>query len=285
MKLPLSLTATLAAMLSAISPSYAQESEAVESRPVTSVYSLDFGGERAQATYLSPLKYKGWVAGASGSWKKALPQNPQHLVMNFDARVAGSRMLNPDKNATMVGFNGSFSWGMSRRWRFADKWQLTAGGNVGIDGGILYLIRNGNNPVNAMASANLGLQACISKVWHIGRLPLLVSDEAKLPSLGIFFSPEYGEPYYEIYLGNHSGLAHCGWWGNNFRLTNLLSVDFDFGRTAMRIGYRFEANTSYVCHLNTNIYTHSFVIGVIPQGLGLKKRTPVSNVTKVYADY
>lgn len=105
----------------------------------------------------------------------------------------------------------------------------------------------------------------------------MISDQMSVPTLGAFFAPQYGETYYEIWLGNHNGLAHCGWWGNNFGIRNLLSVKLDFGRTAMEIGYQYERQSYWANSLNTVINTHQFVIGVIPHGLGLKRKSNINS--------
>lgn len=255
------------------------------SRPVTGFYSLDFGGTSVQATYLSPLKYTGPRFGASGSWSKAMPFDPERAVMQFDADVSFCNLLNPARTARMVGIYGGFSWDLSWRKRFGKGFQVTAGGGVGIEGGVYYLLRNSNNPVEAIANFSLNLTASISKTFKIGSLPILIADRVKLPSLGIFFSPEYGETYYEIYLGNHKGLVHAGWWGNNFRIDNLLSVTLDFGRTSMILGYRLQAYNQWANNLNTKIVTNSFVIGVVPGGIGLKDKEKKSAEERIYSLY
>ena len=243
-----------------------------ESRPVTGVYSILMGRTSVNASYLSPLTYSGNQFAISGRWSKAMPFNPENAVMEFDADLSFCNLLNPAKTAIMVGLNGNFSWDMSWRKRLPLDFQITAGGGIDVKGGAYYLLRNSNNPVEAIANVSLMVSASASKYFKIGRLPILVADRVKIPSLGIFFCPGYGETYYEIYLGNHKGLAHAGWWGNNFQIDNELSVTLDFGKTAMMIGYRLNAYNQWANNLNTKIITNSFVIGVIPGGIGLKKR-------------
>lgn len=255
------------------------------SRPVTGTYAIEIGHKDVLATYLSPLHYTGTDVAVSGSWSKAMPFNPQKAIMHFDAGMAFSDLLNPAETAKMIGLNAWFKWGMS--WRTMIPWQmqLTLGGTVGIDGGAYYLLRNGNNPVEALANANLAARASLAKPVKIGKLNVLLRDEMSLPTFSLFFSPEYGETYYEIWLGNHSGLVHGGWWGNNFRFDNLLSATLDFGRTAMTIGYRFKADTQWANNLNTKIITHSLVIGIVPGGIGLKKRVktpPEETIRSLY---
>lgn len=258
----------------------AQDSISSLPRPVTSEYRLEVGATNARSTYLSPLRYSGTLWGASGEWSKAFQKNPEHIVMTFAGGMNYRNMLNPAHSARMLGFDMKFNWGMAYRQRLPYNLQFTAGGLFDINGGALYLTRNGNNPVTVLASVGIDIDASLSYHFQIGKLPVLVSDRITIPTLGAFFSPEYGETYYEIYLGNRQGLAHCGWWGNNFCIGNLLMVKLDFGRTAMEIGYRYDYRSFYANHLVTRTAVNSFVIGVIPQGLGLKKK-----VKAIYADY
>lgn len=240
-------------------------------RPVTSVYRYEVGRTVTHAQYLSPVAYSGTSMSFGGQWTKALPQQPERLVMDFNGGVDFQDQLNPAKTYRMYGLQGNFSWGLQRRWRLPGNWQVGVGGDAEVLGGVLYLAKNSNNPVQAIASLDLALTASASYRFSVGKIPILVSDRLRLPSLGVFFNQEYGETYYEIYLGNHSGLAHCGWWGNRFCIDNLISFQLDLGRTALELGYRYSLTTQWANSTSTRLSTNAFVIGVIPQGLGLKK--------------
>lgn len=257
----------------------------VLSLPVTSVYAVEIGKISILDTYLSPLEYTGTSVALSGLWKKAMPFDPVRWTMNFDADIRLARTLNPAKLASEYMFSTSFLWGMNRRWQLPFDIQLSAGASAGISAGVIYLPKNSNNPASAKCSVSLALQTEVSRKFSIGRLPVVISDRVYLPSLSVFFSPQFGESYYEIYLGNHSGLAHCGWWGNFFCIDNIFAVDLDFGKTAMRVGYRFNVRSSYVSDINSKIMSHMFVIGVIPHGLGLKKVNPSQITRRIYAVY
>ena len=275
----------LCLLAGALGISRAAGEETETSRPVTGTYSIELGSTSVKATYLSPLTYSGAQSALSGSWSKAMPFNPENAVMQFDAEASFSNILNPAKTSRMVSLMADFSWDMAWRKKLPCDFQVTAGGGVDVAGGAYYLLRNSNNPVQAMANISLMLTASASRHFCIGRLPILVADRVKLPSLGVFFCPEYGETYYEIYLGNHKGLAHAGWWGNNFRIDNLFSVTLDFGRTAMTLGYRVVAWNQWANNLSTRIVNNYFVIGVIPGGIGLKKRYQGLPEDKIYSIY
>lgn len=258
----------LATAMAAWLPSHAEEMRPdtvmPTSRPVLSIYSLEIGAARDLSTYLSPLYYEGLDVALSGSWTKDFNHWPDRCVMRFEASIDFQSMLNPAGTARMYGMSGRFGWGLAWSRRFADAWRVTVGPMLDIYGGALYLTRNGNNPVTALASAGLDAQGSLSWRGRFGRLPVEVVDEVRIPTVSVFFCPEYGESYYEIYLGNRRGLAHCGWWGNAFGIDNLISLRMNLGKTGLMVGYRFDMRRFNANHLDTQIVRNAFVIGVIP---------------------
>lgn len=248
-----------------------EESVAYFSRPVIGNYRIEIGGRKALSTYLSPFFYSGTDYAVSGYWTKMLPQNPAHLAMYFEGKANLGDMLNPAHTAREIDLHANLRWGLEWQTRLNGRWLLGVGGDVGLYGGMLYLPRNGNNPVSAQFAAGISAMGHASKVVEIARFPILLSDRLTLPLLGGFFMPGYGEPYYEIYLGNHKGLAHFGWPGNRFGVDNLLSVTLDFGRTALEVGYRFSMQNEHANNLTTRIFNNALVVGIIPGGIGLKQ--------------
>lgn len=247
------------------------------SRPVTSSYCLEIGSGSIYDSYISPLKFRGVSVALTGKWDKAMRFNPTDYTMQFESAI---RLIDAQRahfGSSMYLAEVDFSWGLNRRVSLPYRIQLAAGATIGFKGGVIYLPGNGNNPASAIASADISLRASLSRPFRFGRLPVLISETVTLPSLGVFFSPEFGESYYEIYLGNRKGLANFGWWGNHFGLDNLLSAIMDFGRTALTIGYRFDVSTSYIHHLNRQVFSHAFVVGVVPHGLGMKPKVSHKN--------
>ena len=131
------------------------------------------------------------------------------------------------RNAWSIGI---LRLGSCAQWHPACRWHFTLGGMFDLFGGALYLMRNSNNPVTPLAYAGIDLTASASFRFRFGRLPVVVRDVVRIPSAGAFFSPQYGETMYEIYLGNRKDLVHFGWWGNSFGIDNMLAFDLMFGR-------------------------------------------------------
>ena len=120
-------------------------------------------------------------------------------------------------------------------------------------------------------------------VWNgrIGRLPVTLRYLPSIPLIGAFFSPDYDELYYEIWLGNHQGLSHCAWPGNFFRFDNLLTADLHFGATTLRLGYRCGIFSSKSGDIVSRQISHAFVIGIATEHISLRpgaSRTPDARI-------
>ena len=241
-------------------------------RPVLSAYTIEAGSAHVAQTYLSPLRHSGWDLALSYERMQAMRFNPDDFVMRLSGRLSGARTTNiPARNALLWKLNLALDWSMMWRRSFG-AWSIYAGGYTGIDGGALYLPRNGNNPVAAQASWTVGITA--SAVWRtkLGSVPLYLRYLGQMPLTGLFFSPEYGELYYEIYLGNHHGLLRGAWPGNFFRLDNLLTADLRFGGTTLRGGYRCRGAATKASHIVSRDIEHMAVVGVVSEWISLSPK-------------
>ncbi len=241
-------------------------------RPVAASYTFQVGGAHITDTYLSPLKYSGTSLKLGYERLQAMKFDPERWVMQMLGGVTVYRTHNPAGNATMWYWGVDYSWAMMRRWMMSDGLYVGAGGAAALDLGCVYAPRNGNNPAAAKASVLAGITGYAAWNLKIASLPVTLRYQPTLPVVGAFFSPEYGELYYEIYLGNRSGLAHCAWIGNYFSFKNLLTVDLHFGATALRIGYAGDILSTRINNLTTNLYSHRVVIGVSGEWLSIDRR-------------
>lgn len=253
-------------------------------RPVTSAYMVEAGTSRLADTYLTPLHYSGWHGGLGYSRMQAMRFCPGKWVMELDIRLNLDRAQNPARNASMWNLEVEGSWAMMRRWHLLDApGKLTAGigPNTQLRGGAFLLARNGNNPASAKGAWTVGGTAFASYGMKVGRLPVTLRYEVSVPVTGVFFAPQYGELYYEIWMGNRSGLVHGAWWGNYFNMDNLVTADLHFGATTLRLGYHNEVLSTKVNDVVTRGVTHSFCIGVVTEWLSLPVGSRLSDDVKI----
>ena len=211
---------------------------------------------------------------------------PERWLMRLSASVGVDRSKNQAGNAVLWYAGVDASWGMTRRWMLLPRLSAGIGGSTSLALGCLYMARNSNNPASARAAWTLDLTGYVNYGVTLRRLPVTLRYRATMPVIGAFFSPDYGELYYEIYLGNRSRLAHCAWWGNYFALDNQLTADLHFGDTSLRIGYRGKLLTTGVNNITTRAFTHCAVLGVSGEWISWRRgHTPTSEARTISANY
>ncbi|MDE6403745.1 MAG: DUF3316 domain-containing protein [Muribaculaceae bacterium] len=240
-------------------------------RPVLSAWTLGLGSSHLADTYLSPLKYQGWSAAIGYERLQASRWSPRDWVMQLKIGGDIDRAENPARNAVMWSAQLHASWGMMRRWNIPSLGiDVGIGPALRLEGGCIYNRRNSNNPASAKGAVTVDAAAYVAKSLNILKHKVTLRYQPTLPVIGAFFSPKYDELYYEMYLGNHSGLVHPAWWGTRFKLDNLVTADISFGGTALRLGYECDWMSSKVSNLTTRMITHRFVIGVAINWLSVK---------------
>ena len=220
------------------------------------------GHKTVRCTYLSPLTYTGSGYGLSYEWRHAAWRE-KTVGMQASASIDYGYLLSPAKNSRMLDLGIDLKWGVERLWNFKNGFNVAAGATAGVDGGVIYLPRNGNNPAQALmwVGADLTLRLSYDKLKLFGK-PLRISERIEVPTVGCFFCPAYGETYYEIYLGNHNGLAHFGWWGNRPQIKSRLRVDWKIGRNALTIGFDYRFKGLSCNDITTRIAQCSAVVGI-----------------------
>lgn len=221
-----------------------------------------WGHQTTRCTYLSPLSYTGPGYGLSYEWRH--PAWRQKTVgMQAHAQFDYGYLLSPAKNSRMYDLTFRLGWGVERLWDtvYGFNWSLVT--TIGADGGVIYLPRNGNNPAQALMWAGITLTAGAEydKLKLVGK-PLCISERIEVPTVGCFFSPAFGETYYEIYVGNHSGLAHFGWWGNRPQIKSRLRADWQLGKYALTLGFDYRFQGLECNDITTRLAQCSGVIGI-----------------------
>lgn len=232
-------------------------------RLVSSAWMAEIGSSHIANTYLSPEKYAGQRYALTYSRLQAMKGSLDRCIQGWDLGVAFDRTKNRAGNSTMPSATISGSWRMMRRWHLPSGFQVGIGGYTGAEFGALYLSRNSNNPAQALAAVCVGPEAFAQWSGQLKRTPIALRWQVSSPLLGAFFCQNYGELYYEIQLGNRRDLIHCAWPGSRRAVKSLLSVDFNFGRSTLRLGYRFGAMSARANNITTRMISHCAVVGVV----------------------
>ena len=227
-----------------------------------SMFMVDMGYASVHDSYLTPITYDGLDLGLT--YEAMRPVRHDKWLWQLQVGADYNYVENNAKNNDLHKVMGDISFNMQHAWEgvLHPRLGFSAGPMAQVRAGIVYDAVNSNNPVTVRAHANLGATGMAWFNTRLGRIPITLRYQLQLPAAGVFFAPEYDESYYEIYLGNHRNLAHLGWWGNRFDMTNYLGADLHLGKTMLRIGYRSRLEHWSVNHLKVHDVTHSLVLGL-----------------------
>ena len=242
----------------------AQEDTLRSTRQVMRSTLYGIGHTNLLDTYLSPMEY-------TGPELRILRENIRNTKY-MDGKVYRQSLfqanvsLTENKAGTGSEFAFLANWNLAYHYSFykSGKWQLQAGPNLDLNGGMIYNMRNSNNPVNAKAYANLGASGMAIYHFKIKKHPFMLRYQLNVPLLGVMFSPEYGQPYYEMSIAKD--------FGKNIRFTSLhnqpsvrqfITLDFPIRKSTLRVGYVCDIQQAKVNHLKSHMWSHSFLIGFV----------------------
>ena len=215
-------------------------------------------------TYLSPMEY-------TGPELRILRENMRKTkYMNGKVSRQSLFQANASMTENKAGTSSEFAflanWNLAYHYQFSinENLKLLAGPNLDVNGGMIYNFRNSNNPVNAKAYINLGASGMAIYQFHIKDHPFVLRYQLNVPLLGLMFSPEYEQPYYEMSLSQN--------WGKNLCFTSVhnqpsvrqfLTLDFPIKKTNLRLGYVCDIQQAKVNHLKSHMWSHAFMIGFV----------------------
>ena len=250
----------------------AQTDTLIGRKVITNARMISLGAIEILDTYLSPEKYTGtelrYISHTIRRHEEC--KWSQMIVHQGSIAQAGNR----SGIGSEIAGRYQFSYGWHLNWQpIADRLQLKAGGMIDADLGFIYNTRNGNNPAQALAALNLTPSVAACYRLMIKRRAIDVSLEAEIPLIGLRFSPNYGQSYYELFAkGNYDHNIVPTFIGNAPSMRHLLAVDFPLLGGTCRIGYLGDFRQTNINHLKSHIYTHAVVIGVVKKFKFIKIR-------------
>ncbi len=265
-----SIRALAAALMAALCPvAAAQEAEGPEpvapkgAKVVTNAQMLGVGAANILDTYISPERYTGIEARyVSHTVRSRENGHVSRLLLHIGSlSYVGDRSGNGDEVSGMY----TFAYGVHYNWRFlSDRLTVRAGGQLEANAGFLYNTRNSNNPAQARLGLNISPSAAVTWGFRLGRHASQVSYEASFPLVGLMFSPNYGQSYYEMFsLGNYDHNVVPTTIGSTPSLRHTVALDFTLGRTSFRVGYMGDFRQARVNNLEYHEYSNMFMIGIV----------------------
>ncbi len=231
--------------------------------PVARALLIGIGRTNQLDTYLSPMGYRGMQLSFMSQSERMTHLCNRQISFQSTFYGAYTSTENPANTAKNIGGRLAYDAGWHYHYSPLSSLDLKGGALVGADLGFLYNNRNGNNPAQGHFSADISLSAGASYFFRLWKIPMQVGYQADLPMIGLMFSPEFGESYYEISqngVGHDIIFAHPG---NALSFRQILTVDVRLKRIALRIGYLFDARQSQVRSLKYHDVSHSFMIGFV----------------------
>jgi hypothetical protein len=128
--------------------------------------------------------------------------------------------------------------------------------------GVVYINRSGNNPAQAKADLLINVSGLATYDTVIAKHHYLWRYQVSFPLMGIAFSPNYGQSYYEAFVEeNYDHNVVFAYPGNMPSMRHKLTLDIPIKRYTLRVGYVAQFHQSMFNHLKYHSYAHDFMIG------------------------
>ena len=211
-------------------------------------------------TYLSNYSHKGLGLNyAHEVFRNARTGKYKWKYQRLFNATAGYAIQRSNLQVTALA---SQSWSGFHPFEVAKGLTLLAGAQIQLEGGALYSLSNGNNPV--AAKLRTALAASGMAIYHFAgrRSEWIARYQVDIPLAGIMFAPEFGQSYYEIFgLGHAKGIIAFTHPGNNPSWRHMLSLDIPIKATTLRIAYVADIYQSRINDINCHIYRNTFSFG------------------------
>lgn len=246
------------------SPTLAQDTLR-SNKVITNTQILGIGAVNTLDTYLSPEEYTGTeLRYISHSVRENGTKLSRELV--HQAQILSVRNRRENNNELGGFYNFQYNWQYALgQWNVGEgELRLKVGGGVDTRLGFLYNMRNSNNPAQAYGQVNIAPNAVAAYRFRLRNLPFQLRYEVQVPLLGLAFSPNYGQSYYEIFTRDN--------YDHNLVVTSpvsapslrqLLTLDFTVCHTTFRVGYLGDYQQAKINQLRQHVWSNLLVLGIV----------------------
>ena len=231
----------------------------------TSSHMLGLGPSKVLDTYLTPEKFSG-----TGYTYLYIRDNAptDSLRKRWTTTIEHELNLSTtkDRSGNASDLEVTYNLYGARYYNLypASHLHLQVGAAINTCVGAIYNMTSSNNPAQARAAINIMPSGTATYNFNIRNQRFTARYELNLPLLGVMFSPNYGQSYYEIFqLGNydHNIVPVTFISAPSFR--QVASIDWHYSpRWSLRLAYLGNYQQSQVNNLKQHVYAHRFLIGL-----------------------
>lgn len=130
--------------------------------------------------------------------------------------------------------------------------------------GFLYNTRNANNPAQGYARLNIAPDIIAAYSFRLWKRSIQVRYELQTPLLGVMFSPNYEQSYYEIFSrGNYDHNIVFTTPFSAPSLRQMATIDFTLHHTTLRVGFLGDYQQTKVNGLRQHVWSNLFLLGIV----------------------
>ena len=226
-------------------------------------YMIGVGPTEIYDTYLSQEHFRGTGLTFLATAQPSRPDRRWSTLMEHQAHLATADDRSGDSNEMQGDY--TFLIGRLRRFDILPSLSVEVGGMAVANAGSIYNTSNGNNPAQARLRLTVMPTATATWRFRLFHRQMALRYETQLPLVGIMFSPNYGQSYYEIFSrGNYDHNIVPTTFVSAPNMRHQIMADINLGPlTTVRLGYLADLQQAKVNNLKSHIYSNNFMIGFV----------------------
>lgn len=225
---------------------------------------LGIGPSRILDTYLTPEKFSG--PGLTYLSIREQNDTSRHWTTTLEHEIDFSKT--EDRSGNASDLEGTYNIYLARYYNLRPNIKglhLQVGAAANANLGFVYNLTSSNNPAQARAAFNIMPSATATYDFTLfNGQRFSARYELNLPLVGLMFSPNYGQSYYEIFSrGNYDHNIVPTTFISAPTIRQQASIQWHYShRWALRLAYLGNYQQAAVNSLKYHTYTHRFLIGL-----------------------